>query len=91
MGYTVKQKLLPHFMPSKSITIRLPERLHDQLNDYALDNGISKTQAVVAAISQYLGVEQVSVITRMELLEQRMEMLEAHLRRLGVNLQIPLK
>ncbi|MEB3282113.1 MAG: hypothetical protein VKK42_24665 [Lyngbya sp.] len=78
-------------MSSKSITIRLPEPLHDQLNDYALENGISKTQAVVAAISQYLGVEQVSVITRMELLEQRMEMLEAHLRRLGVNPQIPLK
>ncbi len=43
-------------MPSQSITARLPSILIEKLEAYIAESGSSKTDVVVAALSQYLGV-----------------------------------
>ena len=65
-------------MPSQSITARLPPILVEKLEAYIAESGSSKTDVVVAALSQYLGVStDVPLVERVAHMEHRLANLEA--------------
>ena len=43
-------------MNNRSVTVRLPSFLFARLESYVIESGSSKTDVVIAALSQYLGV-----------------------------------
>ena len=54
--------------------------LFNQLETYMAESGSSKTDVVVAALAQYLGVStNVPLIEKLALIEQRLKKLEASL------------
>lgn len=64
-------------MSSRPITIRLPNSRYNQLEIYTADTATTKSEVVVSALSQYLGINhQVSLSERVARLEQRMAALE---------------
>jgi hypothetical protein len=65
-------------MGKPQLIVRVPPSLLNDLNGYVETTGISKTDVVVSAISQYLGsVENVPLILRMAELEIKMAELES--------------
>lgn len=64
-------------MPSKPLTIRLPHDLYQVLEQYASDTKVSKTELVVAALSDYFEMTtEVPLATKVAKLEQRLAQLE---------------
>lgn len=67
-------------MSNQPITVRLPSVLFNQLEAYIAQSGSSKTDVVVAALAQYLGVSaNVPLVEKLALLERRLAKLEAAL------------
>ncbi|MEB3886132.1 hypothetical protein [Lyngbya sp. CCY1209] len=66
-------------MTQNTVTVRLPDDLYGHLHRYARDAHITKTEVVLAALSQYLGVERVLLSTRVAQLERRVQRLESKL------------
>jgi hypothetical protein len=67
-------------MPNQPITVRLPSMLLDKLEAYIAESGSSKTDVVVAALAQYLGVStNVPLVDKLALIERRLAKLEAAL------------
>ena len=65
-------------MPSQSVTARLPSILIEKLEAYIAESGLSKTDIVVAALSQYLGVStDIPVTEKVAQMENRLARIEA--------------
>lgn len=70
---------MSHFraMPNQPITVRLPSFLLDRLEAYVIESGSSKTDVVIAALSQYLGVStNIPLSEKVAYLEKRLLDLE---------------
>jgi hypothetical protein len=71
---------MSHFraMPNQPITVRLPSFLLDRLEAYVIESGSSKTDVVIAALSQYLGVstKNIPLSEKVAHLEKRLMDLE---------------
>lgn len=64
-------------MTNQPITVRLPSFLLDRLEAYVLESGSSKTDVVIAALSQYLGVStNIPLSEKVAYLEKRLMDLE---------------
>lgn len=64
-------------MSSKPITVRMPDPIFARLESYVRDVGSSKTEVVLTALSQYLGVAQaVPLSEKVAQLEKRVAVLE---------------
>lgn len=64
-------------MSNRSITVRLPSFLFTRLESYVIESGTSKTDVVVAALSQYLGVStNIPLSEKVAHLEKRLTDLE---------------
>ena len=64
-------------MSKAQISIRMPYSMMNQLNNYAQQTGISKTEIIVRAITQYLGcTANVPLSQRIAEIERRVTQLE---------------
>ena len=64
-------------MSKAQISIRMPYSMMNQLNNYAQQTGISKTEIIVRAITQYLGcTDNVPLSQRIAEIERRVTQLE---------------
>lgn len=64
-------------MNKTQMSLRMPDLLMTQLNNYAQHSGLSKTEIVVRAIASYLqSQDDNSLDTRMNQLEERVTILE---------------
>jgi hypothetical protein len=64
-------------MAKSQLAVRIPQVLHDKLNSYVEITGMSKTEAVVVALAQYLGcAEDMPLFQRMAEMERRLVELE---------------
>lgn len=65
-------------MRKPQIAVRVPPSLFEQLNQYVVKTGTSKTDVVVNAIAEYLGcADNVPLSQRMAELEAQMKELKA--------------
>ncbi|MBO9999035.1 MAG: DNA-binding domain-containing protein [Cyanobacteria bacterium SID2] len=64
-------------MPKRQLTVRLPNLLFHQLDAHTQDTGFSKTDIVVAALSNYLGEDGSEPVNdRISKIEKRISELE---------------
>ena len=64
-------------MRKPQIAVRVPPSLFEQLNQYVVKTGTSKTEVVVNAIAEYLGcADNVPLSQRMAEVERRLAALE---------------
>lgn len=60
-------------MPNISTGIRIPPHLHKRLEDYIAETHATKTEVILTALAQYLGVaEEISLSQRVAELEAQM-------------------